>query len=215
MDKVSLRSRIVENAMMDPESLLAHPDNWRIHPRFQEAALEKVLDRVGWVQRVIVNQQTGHVVDGHLRVALALKRNEPEIPVTVVDLSEDEERVMLAALDPIGMMAERDYAKARELSALVGAQESGGELARLFESELDTDVARKALFADQLLSDEEQRAPSIAGQAAPESHAKQVTLYYGVSELQDFQRLVVARRHAGAASVEAAVLDALRELEQA
>jgi ParB-like chromosome segregation protein Spo0J len=48
------------------------------------------------------------VVDGHARVALALRRSEPTLPVLYVDLSEDEERLVLAAIDPIGGMAGRD-----------------------------------------------------------------------------------------------------------
>jgi hypothetical protein len=34
---------------------------------------------------VTVNQTTGHVVDGHLRIELALARNEPTVPVTYVE----------------------------------------------------------------------------------------------------------------------------------
>jgi hypothetical protein len=34
----------------------------------QEAALAGILGQVGWVQQVLVNRRTGHVVDGHLRV---------------------------------------------------------------------------------------------------------------------------------------------------
>jgi hypothetical protein len=38
------------------------------------------LDPVGWVQQVLVNQRSGFVVDGHARVALALRRGEPAVP---------------------------------------------------------------------------------------------------------------------------------------
>jgi hypothetical protein len=39
------------------------------------------LSEVGWVAGVLVNRTTGHVVHGHLRVELALSRNEPTVPV--------------------------------------------------------------------------------------------------------------------------------------
>ena len=63
---------------------------------------------VGWVAQVLVNTSTGHVVDGHLRVELAISRHEPSVPVTYVELSEDEERLVLATLDPLAAMATAD-----------------------------------------------------------------------------------------------------------
>jgi hypothetical protein len=59
-----------------PDQLLANPRNWRIHPKAQQEALAAVLDQVGWVQDIIVNQRTGHVVDGHARIALAISKQE-------------------------------------------------------------------------------------------------------------------------------------------
>lgn len=95
------RSRIVGEGSEAPDQLLANPLNWRVHPKEQVDALEGLLSQVGWVQRVIVNKRTGHVVDGHARVALALRRNEPALPVLYVDLAEDEERrALLMELDP-------------------------------------------------------------------------------------------------------------------
>jgi len=62
----ALRSRIVGSGEADPAALVANPRNWRTHPAEQGAALTGVLERVGWVQQVIVNRTTGHLVDGHL-----------------------------------------------------------------------------------------------------------------------------------------------------
>jgi hypothetical protein len=41
---------------------------------------------VGWVQRVLVNQRSGFVVDGHAWVALAITRGEtfPDLPLAVL-----------------------------------------------------------------------------------------------------------------------------------
>ena len=93
------------------------PRNWRVHPKAQQDALAGALDAVGWVGQVLVNRRTGFVVDGHARVALALSRGEPSVPVLYVDLEPAEEALVLATLDPIGAMAERDDAKLRELLA--------------------------------------------------------------------------------------------------
>jgi len=102
---VPWRSRIVGHGEEAPDQLLANPRNWRIHPKAQQDALAGVLSEVGWVQEVIVNQQTGFVVDGHLRVAMAISRGEPSVPVVYVDLSEEEETLILATLDPLAGMA--------------------------------------------------------------------------------------------------------------
>lgn len=113
------RSRIVGSDDVAPDELLANPRNWRIHPKAQQDALAGALDQVGWVQRVIVNRQTGHLVDGHLRVELALRRNEPSVPVEYVDLTPEEEGLVLASLDPIAAMAATDAEKLRQLLAEV------------------------------------------------------------------------------------------------
>ena len=52
-----------------------------------------------------MNRRTGYVIDGHARVALALTRKEASVPVLYVDLSPDEERLVLATFDPIGALA--------------------------------------------------------------------------------------------------------------
>lgn len=116
-------NRIVGHGEEAPDQLLANPRNWRIHPKAQQEALEGLLGEVGWVQDVIVNRRTGHVVDGHLRVALAISRDEPVVPVVYVDLDEGEERLVLAALDPLAAMAITDSDQLFDL--LQGRQTSG------------------------------------------------------------------------------------------
>lgn len=109
------QNRIVGEGEEAPDQLLANPQNWRIHPQSQQEALAGVLDEVGWVQRVLVNQRTGHLVDGHLRVALAQRRGEQSIPVTYLDLSEGEGALVLATIDPISALATADAQKLDEL----------------------------------------------------------------------------------------------------
>lgn len=111
----SWKSRIVKHGTESPENLLANPANHRIHSMEQQSAMEAVLNTVGWVGDVIVNQRTGHMIDGHMRVRLALRRDEPTVPVTYVDLSLAEEKVILATYDKLGSMATLDGDKVREL----------------------------------------------------------------------------------------------------
>lgn len=119
------RNRITGAGEEAPDQLLANPANWRIHPKAQQDALAGALDAIGWVQQVLVNRRTGFVVDGHARVALALSRGEPRVPVLYVDLAPDEEALVLATLDPIGAMAGRDDEKLKALLADVTVDDAG------------------------------------------------------------------------------------------
>src|ERR1035437_165529 len=128
------RSRIVGSGEEAPDPLVANPLNWRPHPGPQRDALRGSLNEVGWVQQILVNRQSGHVVDGHARVEEALTRGEPTVPVLYVDLDPEEEALVLAPLDPIGAMATADTAKLEELLAGITVDDAGllallGELA--------------------------------------------------------------------------------------
>lgn len=125
------RNRVTAHGEEVPDQPLANPRNWRVHPRAQQDALAAVLDQVGWVQDVIVNQRTGHVVDGHARIALAISKQEPGIPVVYVDLDEDEERLILASLDPLSAMAATDHDAIRELLAEISVDDDA--LLAMFE----------------------------------------------------------------------------------
>lgn len=111
----SYRNRIVGTADVDPTTLRPNPRNWRGHTSAQSAALKEVLSTVGWVTDVIVNKTTGNLIDGHLRVETAIKNHEKSIPVKYVELTEDEERMVLATFDPIAAMAEADEKLLQEL----------------------------------------------------------------------------------------------------
>ena len=119
------RSRILGMEDVAPDQLLAHPSNWRTHPARQRDALRGSLDTVGWVQNVIVSRTTGHVVDGHARVEEAISRGEPTVPVVYVDLTEQEEALVLATLDPIGAMAEQSTERLTALLAEVSVDDAG------------------------------------------------------------------------------------------
>lgn len=109
------RNRITGEGDEAPDQLLANPLNFRVHTGDQAAALAGAIGTLGWIQRVVVNQRTGHVIDGHLRVRQAMQRGEATVPVVYVDLDEQEERIALATLDPIAAMAGTDDALLAEL----------------------------------------------------------------------------------------------------
>jgi len=105
--------------------LLANPANWRTHPSRQREALRGSLDTVGWIQTILVNRITGHVVDGHARVEEAISRGEPTVPVLYVELDPDEEALVLATLDPIAAMATTDEASLAALLSEIHVDDAG------------------------------------------------------------------------------------------
>lgn len=112
---VTWRNRITGYAEVDPASLIPNGRNWRTHPHEQRQALAGVLEEIGVVQNIIVNQRTGKLVDGHLRLDLALKAKQPTIAVTYVDLSDEEEAAILATIDPLSALAGADHDKLGDL----------------------------------------------------------------------------------------------------
>jgi len=103
------RNRIVEYGTKRADQFTAHPNNWRKHPKHQREALAASLNSVGWVGVVLENRRTGHLLDGHERLWQALAQgDDTPVPYITVDVSEDEEHLILATLDPITAMAQTD-----------------------------------------------------------------------------------------------------------
>lgn len=134
------RNRIVGHDEVPAESIMPNPLNWRAHPTMQKLALSGVLSEVGWVQDVVVNKTTGNLIDGHLRVDIARQREEL-VPVVYVELSEEEERLILATLDPLAALATTDEEALRELLLQVSTTDEtlADLLSRMAAGETDID----------------------------------------------------------------------------
>lgn len=103
------KNRIVGRDVKPANQFLANPFNFRVHTALQDRALTGSLDTLGWIDDVIVNVQTGHVIDGHERIAVALRKGEDTpVPFKLVDLTPAEEAQALVSLDPIAAMAKTD-----------------------------------------------------------------------------------------------------------
>lgn len=109
MSKGKFKNRIIGYGSKPADEFVFNPDNWRKHGDAQRAAIDGILSEVGWVTGVIENETTGNLIDGHARVEQALQRNPKEpVPFIKVKLTADEEKKVLAVLDPIGGMAQTD-----------------------------------------------------------------------------------------------------------
>ena len=129
------QNRIVGYGELPAADFLANDENWRIHPQAQQEALDGVLTGVGWVDGVIVNRRTSEewgpsrgvetLVDGHLRVTMALRKGDrTPVPVKYVDLTPNEERLVLASLDPIAALAATDRARLNDLMQQVQSDDA-------------------------------------------------------------------------------------------
>jgi hypothetical protein len=116
------QNRIVRTGLAPVDQIQFSGKNWRIHPKSQQDALVGVLSEVGWVQNVLINDRTGNLIDGHARVTVADRNGETEIPAVWVDLSEEEEALILATLDPLAAMAATDR---EQLDALLHEVSTG------------------------------------------------------------------------------------------
>jgi len=150
-------NRIVEYTEESPEQLLANPLNWRVHPKSQQVSLSGVLDDLGFIAPVIVNKSTGHMIDGHLRVSLALRNNVPRVPVIYVDLTEQEEKEALITLDPITNMAVADV---KNLEELIGDMGTVNDAVRLLIGDILHESSKKAVKQELGSNDEEEDGES-------------------------------------------------------
>jgi len=138
---VEIIDRIVDRGTVDPRTLTPNPRNWRTHSERQRLALEGVMGEIGFIQQVVVNRRTGHIIDGHLRVKTAIENGMKEIPVGFVDLSPEEEALALATFDPLGALAGTD---SEVLDALLrGVDTENAAVAALL-----ADTAKKAGIVD-------------------------------------------------------------------
>ncbi len=95
-----------EVAMVDPKTLNPHEKNWRKHSQRQRQAYQALKSSVGWAGVALLNKRTGKLLDGHMRREEAIRNNESAMPVIIGDWSEEQERLILTQLDPLGAMAQ-------------------------------------------------------------------------------------------------------------
>jgi len=115
MEQDKFKNRIVGHGTIDPKELQFNPHNPREHSKFQREVMDDTLKSVGWIQDLIINKTTGNVIDGQMRGENAIKNNETEIPVTYVELTEDEEREALLMFDQIGALAHINKTRLSEI----------------------------------------------------------------------------------------------------
>ncbi len=105
---MSIRNRIIDFRRIPAGDLAANEKNWRTHPSKQRHAMEAILSEIGYADALLARELPDgrlQLIDGHLRAEVT---PDEEVPVLIVDLDDDEARLLLAVHDTIGQMAETD-----------------------------------------------------------------------------------------------------------
>lgn len=98
------KDRIIELRRVKASDLRNNPKNWRLHPEGQRSALATMLEDVGYVGAAVAREKDGvlELLDGHMRKDLSA---DGDIPVLVVDLTDEEADKVLATYDPLAGLA--------------------------------------------------------------------------------------------------------------
>ena len=109
-----MRDRVKELRRVPASELRKNPRNWRTHPPAQEAALRGILAEIGFADAMIARETEDglELIDGHLRRDVM---GNQEVPVLVLDVTEEEADQLLLTLDPLAMMAHADQDQLLEL----------------------------------------------------------------------------------------------------
>jgi hypothetical protein len=97
---------IVGHGEEDPRTLLPHPQNPKVHPVEQDRVVRGSLDEVGWLRAVLKNRVTGHVLDGHARIKLAIEEGEATVPIDYCEVPAEKEGLVLRVLDQSAALAQ-------------------------------------------------------------------------------------------------------------
>jgi len=101
-----IRHRIKAHRKVRAGELVPHELNYRLHPELQKAALESLYQQIGFARSLLAYELPDgrlKLIDGHLRRDL-----DPDmlVEVEVLDVTEEEARVLLLSIDPLAALAE-------------------------------------------------------------------------------------------------------------
>lgn len=112
---MKIRDRIRELRRVKASELLRNPRNWRTHPAAQGRALRALLTEIGYADALIARELPDgqlQLIDGHLR---AETTPDEQVPVLVLDVTEEEADKLLLTLDPLAAMAETNAERIKAL----------------------------------------------------------------------------------------------------
>jgi predicted CopG family antitoxin len=117
-------NRVKELRFVKASELTRNEANWRVHSSSQRKTMKAVFHKYGIADAMLAYERDGvlTLIDGHLRQELL--DGDAEVPVLVVDVTDDEAQGILATHDSIGMMARiDDDAYNRLINSILGPEE--------------------------------------------------------------------------------------------
>ena len=132
-----IKNRIKELRMIPANKIRENEKNIRSHPVRQVEVMTELLEGIGFAGAMIGREdEEGNVVliDGHLRKEISGK---DEVPILIVDLSEDEAATVMAAYDQVTGLGTVDGGS---LQDLLEGVDLDGELKDFLDSISETDV---------------------------------------------------------------------------
>ena len=116
------RNLITESEQVNPLELTPHPRNFYTHPMQQRKVVNAAIAEIGYVDEIVVNRRTNRIVNGHLRVELAIGNGEATVPVAWIDCDEETETRILLFFDRIGELAKVEGERVKKLVAAVAPE---------------------------------------------------------------------------------------------
>lgn len=211
---------------VDPASLRANPDNWKLHPEDQTRAVSALIARHGWLKPLVYNARLSRLADGHDRLEIALDLNYAAVPVVVIDCDEADEAEILVGLDETARMAKGDPARLQRLLQRLRdtSEPIGAMLARMKDREGVTALLKRMQAEREKVDAPATPAPPPPMPAVepfvPEPEEDEgpsgrvFPLPFGPTDHDEFTRLVGRlMRRRSYASASALVLDLAREAD--
>jgi len=152
---MNIKDRIIDFRRVKASELRPNPKNWRTHPQSQREALQGILAEVGYVDALLARETPEglQLIDGHLRAEVT---PDSEVPVLVVDLTDEEAAKVLATFDPLSAMA---GASAEKLDELLREFETGNEALAAMLDELAKDAGCEWAKPPEIIEDEVPEPP--------------------------------------------------------
>ena len=118
MRSASIRNRIKGHRRVRAGDLVPHEFNFRDHPQMQRDALQALYREVGFARSLLAYELPDgrlKLIDGHLRRDLD---PDMEVDVEVLDVTDDEARVLLLSIDPLAELAQQQEQLRQRLTEL-------------------------------------------------------------------------------------------------
>ena len=127
---MQVKNRVKELRQVKASEILPNAKNWRRHPKWQHEGMRAVLENIGYAGALLAYENEGQLIliDGHLRQEMT---PDDEVPVLILDVTEQEADILLATYDPLTAMASQEGAVLHEL--LGGIESQNDEIRTLLE----------------------------------------------------------------------------------